>query len=317
MSTWEPLTERARRIIALASDQAHLLRANYIGTEHLLLGIIADAGSEAAKVLARHRVLLERARTEVQILYGQRPPEEVDDVAAMVTRHAERVVERARLCAVKRAESHIDAEHLLLGIIDEVGGLGLRALHRVADPRKIADEVIEAMGAGNRARPDAAAFDALKRFDPDGAIRGDVERAYGSPSFDEVANILLSVLERRGMLREPGEPTAAELRERLCALPRVDVPVQPAASVAARPRVFAAVLWRDVLGALEPPKPEPPLKPGDWIVVGNCTTVLAPDEAQPDDPMIPGFGNLLRVVAGGTPVRRATAQEIARVRGDA
>ena len=82
------LTPRAKRVIDLAYDQARLLRNNYIGAEHLLLGLIAENDSLAARILQELGATLERARTEVQLLQDNdsklNPPRAVQGMAGKV-----------------------------------------------------------------------------------------------------------------------------------------------------------------------------------------------------------------------------------------
>src|SRR5690349_8971990 len=71
MSMWEPFTERARRSIVLAQEEAQRLGNNYIGTEHILLGIISEGESLAAKVLETLGVNLSKVRQEVEAIVGR------------------------------------------------------------------------------------------------------------------------------------------------------------------------------------------------------------------------------------------------------
>ncbi len=75
MSMWEPFTERARRSIVLAQEEAQRLGNNYIGTEHILLGIISEGESLAAKVLETLGVNLAKVRQEVEAIVGPRRPD--------------------------------------------------------------------------------------------------------------------------------------------------------------------------------------------------------------------------------------------------
>ena len=68
---WEPFTERARKAIVLAQEEAQRLGNNYIGTEHLLLGIISEGESVAAKVLENLGISLQKVRSEVEAIVGK------------------------------------------------------------------------------------------------------------------------------------------------------------------------------------------------------------------------------------------------------
>src|SRR5579884_4178660 len=123
MSMWEPFTERARRSIVLTQEEAQRLGNNYIGTENILLGILNEGESDAAKVLAKHGVTLESARAKFERHAGEPGGREI-----VFTPRAKRGVELAYEAGARLGLRYIGTEHLLLGLIAEGEGFGFRAI---------------------------------------------------------------------------------------------------------------------------------------------------------------------------------------------
>src|SRR5580658_9122258 len=126
MSMWEPFTERARRSIVLAQEEAQRLGNNYIGTEHILLGIISEGESLAAKVLESLGVNLAKVRQEVEAIVGRGGQTVQQEM--VFTPRAKRVIELAFDEARQLNHNYIGTEHLLLGLIREEDGLAGRVL---------------------------------------------------------------------------------------------------------------------------------------------------------------------------------------------
>ncbi len=142
---WEPFTERARRSIVLAQEEAQRLGTNYIGTEHLLLGIISEGESVAAKVLERLGLTLTRLRKEVEenTSSSQRPK----SAEIVFTPRAKKVIEIAYEEARNLSHNYIGTEHLLLGLIKESEGVAARVLNNLgADISKIKSEIAKILG---------------------------------------------------------------------------------------------------------------------------------------------------------------------------
>jgi ATP-dependent Clp protease ATP-binding subunit ClpC len=114
---WEPFTERARRSIVLAQEEAQRLGNNYIGTEHILLGIISEGESLAAKVLETLGVNLAKVRQEVEAIVGRGGQTVQQEM--VFTPRAKRVIELAFEEARQLNHNYIGTEHLLLGLIRE------------------------------------------------------------------------------------------------------------------------------------------------------------------------------------------------------
>lgn len=142
---WEPFTERARRAIILAQEEAQRLGNNYIGTEHLLLGIISEGESVAAKVLENLDISLEKVRGEVEAIVGRGSSSARGEM--VFTPRAKRVIELAFEEARKLGHNYIGTEHLLLGLVKEQEGVAARVLHSLGvNPQKITEEITKILG---------------------------------------------------------------------------------------------------------------------------------------------------------------------------
>jgi ATP-dependent Clp protease ATP-binding subunit ClpC len=154
MSMWEPFTERARRSIVLAQEEAQRLGNNYIGTEHILLGIISEGESLAAKVLETLGVNLAKVRAEVEAIVGRGGQTVQQEM--VFTPRAKRVIELAFDEARQLNHNYIGTEHLLLGLIREGEGVAARVLTNLGvDPAKVRSQTTSLLGAETQA-PSAA-----------------------------------------------------------------------------------------------------------------------------------------------------------------
>ena len=153
MSMWEPFTERARRSIVLAQEEAQRLGNNYIGTEHILLGIISEGESLAAKVLESLGVNLSKVRQEVEAIVGRGGQTVQQEM--VFTPRVNRVIELAFEEARQLNHNYIGTEHLLLGLIREGEGVAARVLTNLGvDPAKVRVQTTSLLGAeGQPAAP--------------------------------------------------------------------------------------------------------------------------------------------------------------------
>jgi ATP-dependent Clp protease ATP-binding subunit ClpC len=123
---FERFTDRARRVIVLAQEEARMLNHNYIGTEHLLLGLLHEGQGLATQVLESLGIGLEAVREQVEEAVGrgqQAVPERTP-----FTPQAKKVLELARREAFQLGHHYIGTEHILLGLIREGDGTGARVL---------------------------------------------------------------------------------------------------------------------------------------------------------------------------------------------
>src|SRR5919108_6507875 len=112
---FERFTKRARQVVVLAQDEARMLKHNYIGTEHLLLGLLREEEGVAARVLESLEITIEEVRAQVAHIIGQ--GEEVTAGQIPFTPRAKKVLELSMREALSLGHDHIGTEALLLGIV--------------------------------------------------------------------------------------------------------------------------------------------------------------------------------------------------------
>jgi Clp amino terminal domain, pathogenicity island component len=228
---FERFTERARQVIALAVDEARLLRHNYVGTEHILLGLLRETDGIAARVLDSADIRIEPVRDQVLRMVGF--GEEVSSAQIPFTWRAKKALELALREARSLGRDDVGTEHILLGLIDEGEGVAARILldFDVA-VEKIRSEVLRAPAgmlgesSGSAAEPVPSRFAA-----PPLPASGDLELGWrGRPI--ALAALGAAVLSRRAFDRSktgsmhalemqllaqlalgPPDPTQAELGE--------------------------------------------------------------------------------------------------------
>ncbi|MBO7665067.1 MAG: ATP-dependent Clp protease ATP-binding subunit [Aeriscardovia sp.] len=123
---FERFTDRARRVIVLAQQEARALQHNYIGTEHILLGLIREGDGIAAKALEAKGVELDKARAQIIEMIGKGTA--TQDGHIPFTPHARQVLELSLREALQLGHSYIGTEHILLGLIHEGEGVGSQVL---------------------------------------------------------------------------------------------------------------------------------------------------------------------------------------------
>ena len=147
---FERFTERARQVVVLAQEEARTLKHNYIGTEHILLGLLREEEGLAARVLESLDITVERVRAQVVRIVGS--GEEVTSGQIPFTPRAKKVLELALREALSLGHNYIGTEHILLGLVRENEGVAARILLDFdADCEKIRNEVIRMLsGPGGR-----------------------------------------------------------------------------------------------------------------------------------------------------------------------
>ena len=123
---FERFTERARQVVVLAQDEARGLKHNYIGTEHILLGLLRMEEGLAARVLESLNVAVEDVRAQVARIVGE--GEEVAAGQIPFTPRAKKVLELSLREAISLGHNYIGTEHILLGIMRENEGVAARIL---------------------------------------------------------------------------------------------------------------------------------------------------------------------------------------------
>jgi len=146
---FERFTERARQVVVLAQDEARALKHNYIGTEHILLGLLREEEGLAARVLESLDITVEEVRAQVARIVGQ--GDEVTTGQIPFTPRAKKVLDLALREALSLGHNHIGPEHILLGLVRESDGVGARILLDLgAGAEKVRDEIIRTLpGSGS------------------------------------------------------------------------------------------------------------------------------------------------------------------------
>ncbi|MHB1335262.1 MAG: ATP-dependent Clp protease ATP-binding subunit [Candidatus Humimicrobiaceae bacterium] len=124
---FERFTEKARKVVVKAQDEARFLKQNYIGTEHLLLGIIDENDGIASKVLIEMGITLEEIRTAVKSVITEGSSESYEHIP--FTPRAKKVLELSLREALQMGHNYIGTEHILLGLLREGEGVAARVLN--------------------------------------------------------------------------------------------------------------------------------------------------------------------------------------------
>ena len=139
---FERFTDRARRVVVLAQEEARLLNHNYIGTEHILLGLIHEGEGVAAKALESLGISLEAVRSQVEELIGQGGSSPSGHIP--FTPRAKKVLELSLREALQLGHNYIGTEHILLGLIREGEGVAAQVLVKLgADLSRVRQQVIQ------------------------------------------------------------------------------------------------------------------------------------------------------------------------------
>ena len=181
---FDKFTERARRVLTLAQKEAHRFNHNYIGTEHILLGLVREGDGVAAKVLSNLGVELNKVRSAVEFIIGRGDRTVLGEIG--LTPRAKKVIELAVDEARRLGHSYIGTEHLLLGLVREGEG--------------IAAGVLESLGV-NIERVRAETTRILSQSSPQaaGTAAGGPRQASRTPTVDQLG-IELTAAARAGQL---------------------------------------------------------------------------------------------------------------------
>ncbi|HEX2294374.1 MAG TPA: Clp protease N-terminal domain-containing protein, partial [Actinomycetota bacterium] len=153
---FERFTDRARRVVVLAQEEARLLNHNYIGTEHILLGLIHEGEGVAAKALESLGISLDKVRQQVEEIIGagQSPP----SGHIPFTPRAKKVLELSLREALQLGHNYIGTEHILLGLIREGEGVAAQVLVKLgADLNKVRQQVIQLLSGYAGSKESSAA----------------------------------------------------------------------------------------------------------------------------------------------------------------
>ncbi|MCU1417914.1 MAG: Chaperone protein clpB, partial [Schumannella sp.] len=152
---FERFTDRARRVVVLAQEEAKMLNHNYIGTEHILLGLIHEGEGVAAKALESLGISLDAVREQVQDIIGQGQQQPTGHIP--FTPRAKKVLELSLREALQLGHNYIGTEHILLGLIREGEGVAAQVLVKLgADLNRVRQQVIQLLSGYQGKEPAAA-----------------------------------------------------------------------------------------------------------------------------------------------------------------
>ena len=149
---FERFTDKARRVVVLAQEEARMLDHNYIGTEHILLGLMHEGEGIAAKALTSLDISLEAVRRLVEEIIGR--GQQAPSGHIPFTPRAKKVLELSLREALQLGHNYIGTEHILLGLIREGEGVGVQVLVRLgADPNRVRHQVVQLVHGTKGDRP--------------------------------------------------------------------------------------------------------------------------------------------------------------------
>ncbi len=217
---FERFTDRARRVVVLAQEEARMLSHNYIGTEHILLGLIHEGEGVAAKALESLDISLEAVRAQVEEIIGQ--GQQAPSGHIPFTPRAKKVLELSLREALQLGHSYIGTEHILLGLIREGEGVAAQVLQKLgADLNRVRQQVIQllsgfqgkestaaaaAQGAGGDAPSSSLVLDQFGRNLTQDAREGKLDPVIGR---EQEIERVMQILSRRTknnpvLIGEPG-----------------------------------------------------------------------------------------------------------------
>ena len=231
MIVFERFTDRARQAVVLAQEEARILNHDYIGTEHILLGLVHEGDGVAARALLALDISLESIREQVEAVIGRGQAGRgggADHIP--FTPRAKKVLELSLREALQFGHNYIGTEHILLGLLREGDGVGAQVLGRLgADLNGVRQAVMALLGGeaapiarrrwpfGRRERPEMAQFEGQPEDEPEVGLERLTDDALQAvvSARDEVRQLGLAEIEPEhllaGLLAGPADATAQRL----------------------------------------------------------------------------------------------------------
>jgi ATP-dependent Clp protease ATP-binding subunit ClpC len=208
---FERFTDRARRVIVYAQEEARLLNHDYVGTEHLLLGLVHDGQGVAAKALESLGIRLEAVRVQVEAIIGRGQHPLSGHVP--FTPRAKKVLELSLREAKQLGHNYIGTEHLLLGLIREGEGVAAQVLLTLSgDLSRVRQQVLQLL-SGYAGGVEAAARTRLVRMAVPDDLR-EAEEQLSQVRREKEAAVAAEEFDRAGELRDQERQLAARVAER-------------------------------------------------------------------------------------------------------
>ncbi|MDR9459626.1 MAG: ATP-dependent Clp protease ATP-binding subunit [Dehalococcoidia bacterium] len=211
-SRFEKFTERARKVLSLSQEEAQRFNHNYIGTEHILLGLVREGEGVAAKVLANLGVDLEKVRSAVEYIIGRGEKSVGQDIG--LTPRAKRVIELAVDEARRLNHNYIGTEHLLLGLLREEEGVAAGVLESLgvsldkvrAETVRLLNQSVSQGQPGSRTTSKTPTLDQISLDLTEAARKGKLDPVIGR---DKEIERVIQILSRRTknnpcLIGEPG-----------------------------------------------------------------------------------------------------------------
>ena len=207
---FERFTDRARRVVVLAQEEARMLNHNYIGTEHILLGLIHEGEGVAAKALESLGISLEGVRQQVEEIIGQ--GQQAPSGHIPFTPRAKKVLELSLREAKQLDHNYIGTEHILLGLIREGEGVAAQVLVKLgADLPRVRQQVIQLLSSYAGGEEGAGAVDEEGAEAVEEDLEAEIVAAIGGV-FAENRELRAEVRRLRELRRHGIEPDGGESR---------------------------------------------------------------------------------------------------------
>jgi ATP-dependent Clp protease ATP-binding subunit ClpA len=254
---FERFTDRARRVVVLAQEEARLLNHNYIGTEHVLLGLLDEGEGIASQVLESVAISLDAARAKVEAIVGVGSSSPTGHIP--FTPRARKALENALREALQLGDNFIGTEHLLLGLLRERQGVAVQVLHDLgADLGHVREQVIGLAGGKRTERVETEDVEATSTSGQDllvESLRGEVRRLRGD--VDRLREAL-----QRPPARKPDIQPASSTYQSLLNCSFCTEPQDRVAKLIAGPGVYicdrCVALCQEILDELPNPQTEDP-----------------------------------------------------------